>query len=60
MVRWMDTPTNHVIARGAWHFGDFGNIFRPNVGEDQKKSYYLIAGPLAYVVNPTLVIALRS
>ena len=33
------------IARGFWHLGDFCNIFRPNVSEDQKKSYYLSAGP---------------
>ena len=40
----MVTLTNHVIAgpdlhrAGPWHFGDFRNIFRPNVGEDHKKS----------------------
>ena len=33
------------IARGPWHFGDFCNIFLLNVSEDQKKSYYLSAGP---------------
>ena len=33
------------IARGPWHFGDFCNIFQPNASEDQKKSYYLSAGP---------------
>ena len=32
----MVTPTNHVIARGAWHFGDYRNIFLPNIGEGQK------------------------
>ena len=26
------------IALGLWHFGDFRNIFVPNVGEDHKKS----------------------
>ena len=26
------------IALGPWHFGDFRNIFLPNVGEDHKKS----------------------
>ena len=58
----MVTPTNHVIARGPWHFRDFRNIFQPNIGEDQKKSYYLSAGPLALgrMVNPVLVITLRS
>ena len=35
------------IAQGPWHFGDFRNIFLPNIGEDQKKSYDLSAGPLA-------------
>ena len=44
--------TNHVIAGpdfialGPWHFGDFCNIFLPNVGEDHK-SQDLSAGPLA-------------
>ena len=39
----MVTPTNHVIAgrdlhrAGPWHFGNFRNIFRPNIGEDQTK-----------------------
>ena len=54
----MVTPTNHVlagpdlhIALGSWHFGDFRNIFLPNVGEDQKKSYDLIAVPLASTVS---------
>ena len=26
------------IARCPWHFGDYRNIFLPNIGEDQKKS----------------------
>ena len=50
----MVTLTNHVIAGlnlhralGPWHFGDFCNIFLPNVGEDHKKSYDFSAGPLA-------------
>ena len=48
----MVTLTNHVIAGpdyitpGPWHFGDFRNIFLPNVGEGHKKSYDLSAGPL--------------
>ena len=33
------------IARGPWHLGDSCNIFLSNVSEDQKKSYYLSAGP---------------
>ena len=41
---------------------NFRNIFLPNTGEDQKKSYRLSAGPLALfrISNPSLVIALRS
>ena len=33
------------IARDPWYFGDFRNIFLPNIGEDQKKSYHLSTGP---------------
>ena len=49
----MVTSTNHVIARldllraRPWHFGDFRNIFLPNIGEDQKKSYDFSSGSLA-------------
>ena len=65
----MVMPTNHVycpgriyITRGPWHFADFRDIFLLDIGEDQKKSHHLSAGPLAlyYMVNPALVIALRS
>ena len=44
------------------HFGDFCNIFLANIGKDQKKSYHLSAKflGLCHVVNPALVIALRS
>ena len=35
------------IALSSWHLGDFRNIFLPNIGEDQKKSYDLSAGPQA-------------
>ena len=38
-------PGRIYIARGPWHLGDFCNIFLPNICEDQKKSYYLSAGP---------------
>ena len=52
------------IALDPWHFGDFRNIFLPNIGEDQKKSYDFSSGPLAstgyIMVNPTLINALRS
>ena len=40
-------PIRIYIALGPWHFGDFRNIFLPNVGEDYKKSEDLCAGPLA-------------
>ena len=40
-------PGRIYIAQGSWQFGDFRNIFLPNIGEDQKKSYDLSAGPLA-------------
>ena len=39
-------PGRIYIALGAWHFGDFRNIFLPNVGEDQKKSYDFSSGLL--------------
>ena len=45
-------PTNHVVARVgftlSWPLAlwDFCNIFKPNTGEDQKKSY-LSTGPQA-------------
>ena len=40
-------PGRIYIALSPWHFGDFRNIFLPNIGEDHKKSYDLSAGPLA-------------
>ena len=42
-------PGRIYIALGPWHFGNFRNIFLPNVGESEnhKKSKDLIAGPLA-------------
>ena len=52
------------IALGPWHYGDFRNIFLPNIVEDQKKSSIWARGPkliLRYImVNPALVNALRS
>ena len=55
-------PSRIYLAQEPWYFGDNRNIFLPNIGEDQKKSYILSAGPLAVyrLVNPALVIALRS
>ena len=63
----MVTPTNHIIpgwiciARGPWYFQHYRNIFLPNVGEDQKKSFHLNAEPLPlpHMVNSSLDIALR-
>ena len=40
-------PGRIYIALGPWHFGDFRNIFLPNIGEDQKKYYDFSSGPLA-------------
>ena len=40
-------PGRYYIALSPWHFGDFRNIFSPNVGEDRKKSFDLSAGPQA-------------
>ena len=32
------------IAQSPWHFGDFCNIFLPNIGEDQKSLTILARG----------------
>ena len=40
-------PGQIYFALGPWHFGDFRNIFLPNIGEDQKKSYDFSSGSLA-------------
>ena len=40
-------PGRIYIGLGPWHFGDFRNIFLPNVVEDHKKSKDLSAGPRA-------------
>ena len=40
-------PGRIYFALGPWHFGDFRNIFLPNIVEDQKKSYDFSSGPLA-------------
>ena len=41
----------HLHCAGALDtLGDFHNIFLPNIGEDQKKSRRLSAGPLAGTV----------
>ena len=40
-------PGRIYFALGPWHFRDFRNIFLPNIGEDQKKSYNFSSGPLA-------------
>ena len=43
-------PGRIYIALGPWHFGDFCNIFLPNVGEDQKTPYDFSLGPLGGTV----------
>ena len=50
------------IARGPSYFGNFYNIFLPNMGEDQKKILLSqrVALALHDMVNPALVIPLRS
>ena len=55
-------PGQIYIARWLWYFGDFRNIFLPNIGEDHKKvlPYERWALALRHIVNPALVIALRS
>ena len=40
-------PGRIYIALDPWLFGDFRDIFLPNIGEDQKKSYDFSSGPLA-------------
>ena len=40
-------PSRIYFALGPWHVGDFRNIFLPNIGEDQKKSYDFSSGSLA-------------
>ena len=38
-------PGRIYFVLGPWHFGNFRNIFLPNIGEDQKKSYNFSSGP---------------
>ena len=40
-------PGRIYIALGPWHLRDFRNIFLPNIGENQKKSYDFSSGPPA-------------
>ena len=40
-------PGRIYIALGPWHFGDFRNVFLPNIVEDQTKSHDFRSGPLA-------------
>ena len=55
-------PGRIYIALGPWHFGDFRNIFLPDIGEDQIKVLPFERGAqaLCHMVNSTLVIALCS
>ena len=55
-------PGLDLYCGGPWYLGDFRNIFLTNIGEDQKMSHHLSAGPLAQchiMINLALVIALR-
>ena len=38
-------PGRIYIALGPWHFGDFRNIFLPNIGEDKKNLAISARGP---------------
>ena len=40
-------PGRIYFALGPWHLGYFRNIFLPNIGEDQKKSFDFSSEPLA-------------
>ena len=40
-------PGRIYFGLGPWHFGDFRNIFLPNIREDQKKSYDFSSEPIA-------------
>ena len=43
LLRWPD-------LWDPWHFEDSREVFLPNIGENQKKSHHLSAGPLASTV----------
>ena len=66
--RMMITLTNMLFpgpdlhCASAWQFGGFYDVFLPNIGKGQKKSYHLSTEPLALclMVNPDLVFVLRS
>ena len=57
-------PGRIYIALGPWHFGDFRNIFLPNIVEDQNNLTISDRGPklaLRHImVNPSLINAFRS
>ena len=57
-------PGRIYIALGPWHFGDFCNIFLPNIGEDQKNLTISARGPWLVlrhiIVNMALINALYS
>ena len=56
-------PGRIYIALGSWHFGDFFNIFQPNISEDQQKKVILSergALALRHMAKTALVTALRS
>ena len=41
----MSLPGPDLHCASSWHFGDFCDIFLPNISEGQKKSYHLSTGP---------------
>ena len=56
-------PGSDLHCAGFWHFGNYRNIFLRDIGGDIEKilpseRWALLA--LCHMVNPTLVIALRS
>ena len=57
-------PGRIYIALGPWHFGDFRNVFLPNINEDQKNLTISALGlklVLRHImVNPAMINALRS
>ena len=52
----------HCAEGGGWYFGDYRNVFLPNMGEDQKKDLQSERGAPGIVplVNPVLVVALST
>ena len=48
-------PGRIYITLGPWHFGDFRNIFLPNIGKEQKKKKNITIrarGPVPWYIWP--------